>query len=449
MRETPQFTLLTLFTVLLVLSCAVGVRVWYLVACCDHGRSAPPLLVQGENKTELDQLAANIAERSFWVGCATPLGAKEELTAHVAPGYPMLVGGIASLQKEDTDTIVRWLQCVLGSLTAVCYFFFARRAFHSTVIGTLAGLMAAFHPFWIINTAELNDGVLTTFLLGASLMFGTRAGHTGGAFSGFLFGLTLAALCLVRAVMLPFAVLGMLWFLWCCRKFPLGWFAAIMFLFGFINGLVPWFVHCYRVFDRPVPIADSTYLHLWMGNNPNATGSSMDEQTLRNSLPPARLHQLLEEPNQAKRYDLLMHDIAEEIQEHPTAAITRRFNAGLYFLFGAHWFQNQQFAVEGPNNDMPEELKPRVDNILSASLLILFALAFLGWRLSHTWRDYARLGTIAALVIPLPYLVTHAEALSGPRLPYDGVLLCFAAFALASFIPGLVSAPEPAVKAEP
>ena len=46
----------------------------------------------------------------------------------------------------------------------------------------------------------------------------------------------------------------------------------------------------------------------------------------------------------------------------------------------------------------------------------------------------------ASLVVfwlPLPYVLSHAEYLVGPRLPMDGVLLCYAAFALVALLPGL------------
>ena len=43
--------------------------------------------------------------------------------------------------------------------------------------------------------------------------------------------------------------------------------------------------------------------------------------------------------------------------------------------------------------------------------------------------------SLAVMWIPLPYLLSHAEALSGPRLPLDGVLLCYAAFALCGMLP--------------
>ena len=54
---------------------------------------------------------------------------------------------------------------------------------------------------------------------------------------------------------------------------------------------------------------------------------------------------------------------------------------------------------------------------------------------SNSWRHAALPSSLAVLWIPLPYLLGHAEALAGPRLPLDGVLLTYAAFALACLFP--------------
>ena len=43
--------------------------------------------------------------------------------------------------------------------------------------------------------------------------------------------------------------------------------------------------------------------------------------------------------------------------------------------------------------------------------------------------------SLALVWILLPYLIGHAEALHGPRLPLDGVLLTYAAFVLACAVP--------------
>ncbi len=442
MNNMPAFNAGTLFGLLLVLSGAAFARIGYLTVATEQGRLAPALLVQGN--APADKIAANLVE-SHWFGGVTPLADEEELTAHVAPG-PALVAFAVAYFFDPADRMLRWLQCALGILTVGCYFFFARRAFHNTIIATLAGLLIAFHPFWIINTAELNDGVLACLMLGVCLMFGARAGQEGGAFSSLLFGLALAGLALVRAAFLPFAIVAMLWFLWQCRRFPLGWFAGVLALLGFANGLAPWSLRNFKEFERPVPIATSTYWHLWMGNNPHANGSTLDNAVLLESLSEERKKELIDERNQAKRYNMLAHEVWNEVNEHPVETVARRIKSAIAFLFGGGWLKDGRLSTVQDNAETiaasPEWLTQHAEGILHAWLLALLVLALLGWRWSYPWRRQSRLATIAFLWLPLPYILSHAEPLSGPRLPFDGVLLCFAAYALASLVPGLVRPPE-------
>src|SRR5262249_21636144 len=210
-----------------------------------------------------------------------------------------------------------WAQCALGTLTAGLYFLFARRAFRSAAVATLTGLFCALHPFWVINTLELNDGVLASFLLGLALAAGARGAQEGDALGSLLFGLALAGLTLVRAALLPFGVVACLWFLLRCRTVPRGWLCALLAFLGFANGLAPWAVRNFRAYRELVPVADSTYLHLWMGVNDRADGGPQDEPTLRASLPPERLQELLAEKNQAKRYNLLAWDVLQRVQDDP------------------------------------------------------------------------------------------------------------------------------------
>src|SRR5262249_9499493 len=157
------------------------------------------LLVQDRPPAEQDALIHNLEERS-WFGCRAPLAAKEEETAHTAPGYPWLVASLVRVVELATrDRTVRWLQCGLGTGTAGLYFLFARRAFRSRAVGTLAGLLSGLDLFAIINTADINDGVVASFLMALALFLGVQASQTAGAFVSLLYGLSLAALALVRA----------------------------------------------------------------------------------------------------------------------------------------------------------------------------------------------------------------------------------------------------------
>src|SRR5262249_36472580 len=235
---------------------------------------------------------------------------------------------------------VRWTQVGLGALTAGLYFLFARRAFRSLAVATLAGLFCAAHPFWVINTAELNDGVLASFLLAAALTLGARAGQEADALGSLLYGLVLAALALVRAALLPFAVVACLWFLLRCRALTRGWLCALLAFLGFANGLAPWLVRNLQAFQDVVPVADSLYLHLWAGVNPAATGGPQDEATLRASFPPERLQELLAEKDQVKRYAMLAKDARERAAEDPAGVVHRRLLAGQRFVFGEAWFRD-------------------------------------------------------------------------------------------------------------
>jgi 4-amino-4-deoxy-L-arabinose transferase-like glycosyltransferase len=434
---------------LLVTAAAAGVRAWYLWAATDSGSQGPALLVQstGTDEAELDNLWHNLQQQRTFTGRAPLAGedtTKEEETAHRAPGYPWLISLLARMFPAPEQAL-RWLQCGLGALTALCYFFFARRAFFSNAVALVAGLFCAVYPFWVFATAEMADGVLASFLLAASLALGTRGSQVGGAFTSLLFGLSLAALAMVRAALLPFALVAIVWFLWRCRLFRWGWFAALLALLGFANGLAPWAVRNYRVFDTPLPVVSSAYLHLWMGNNPRATGATLAEQTLRDSLPKERCRDLLAETNQARRYGMLGRDVFDEVMRDPASAWGRRLTAAQAFLLGQTWHEHAQLGVVQEGLEIgapPDWLQNHFYLLLNASLVLLLGLAMLGWRWTFAWAWHGRLATLAAIWVPLPYILSHAESLSGPRLPLDGVLLCYAAYAVCAWLPSLAQAPD-------
>jgi 4-amino-4-deoxy-L-arabinose transferase-like glycosyltransferase len=450
MVEIRRFGPLDLVLLLLVLAVAAGARVGYLVSCADSGRSAGGLLVQDPRRplpdfapdeemrgtqkpSDLDALVHNL-KKHRWFGSLAPFAATEEQTAHTSPGYPWCLGLLARVMDDHVlDWTMRWVQCGLGTLTAGLYFLFARRAFRSLLVGALAGFLAALWPFWVINTAAVDDGVVATFLLALVLFLGGRSSQTGGAFGSLLFGLTLAGLALVRAALLPFAFLALLWFLLRTRNLPRGWLPALLAFLGFANGLAPWTVRNFQVFGEPIPVVDSTFLHLWIGNNPHATGGPISEKA--RLADPDLDKELREITHQPARYRALGSRVWQEIREHPAETFYRRLRAGLSFFLGEHWFHKGELASL-TGEAMPDWLRHSYPSILQGSLLVVLLLALLGWRWTFGWRFESMPAALAVVWIVLPYLIGHAELLSGPRLPLDGVLLCYAAFAVAGFLPG-------------
>ncbi|MBV9123924.1 MAG: hypothetical protein JO112_11250, partial [Planctomycetes bacterium] len=236
----------------------------------------------------------------------------------------------------------------------------------------------------------------------------------------------LAALALTRGALLPFAWVALLWYCWRCRTLVHGWLCALLAILGFGLVLAPWTMRNYRELHNPLPIADEAYFHLWVGNHPAragqfpaATGGPWQGDTM-----------VVGEKDIQKTTHEFGEDVLEEVRQHPADTLQRRLNAGLYFFFGQEYFTNQRLWREkAAGTDVPEWFRNSYPGALFGSLLALFLLAVVGWRWSFPWPQSGLLA-VAVLWIPLPYLLGHAGALQGPRLPLDGVFLCYAAYTL-------------------
>lgn len=424
MVEMRRFTLMDGLLLAAIVVVAAGTRAGYLITCADYARKDGPLRVQ-QPPSELYELAGNLKEKQRFAIFSSSSGGDVDV-AHVSPGYPFLMAAVGWLigQNAGLPATMRWLQCGLGALTPCLYFLFARRAFRSRVVAVLSGLLCALHPFWIVDTATVADGVTATFLLALLLFLGVRAAQTSGPLTSLLYGLALAALALVRAALLPFAFIALAWFLLRCRTLTRGWLAALLAFLGFLNGLAPWAIRNWRTFDAPLPIVNSAYFHLWLGNKPPEPREPPEEQaTSWHSMPP-----VLE--------NYYANEILRAMHDHPAETVRRRLLAGLDFLFGGSWLQQGRLADRTVSEDFtPSWLAWSYPVVLESTMLVLVALGLLGWRWTYAWHSSAMPSSLAMIWIPLPYVLSHAEALSGPRLPLDGVLLCYAAFALACLFP--------------
>jgi hypothetical protein len=468
MATIRRLGLVDLIAFIVLVAAAAGARVWYLNTAASNATSSGPLRVQDAQApataegdagirgraagTEIEVLAGSLKADNKLVG-RPPFASKAEETAHVAPGYPYFLSLLDrfSSDADKADQLARWIQAGLGAVTAGLYYLIAVLAFRSRLVAVLAGLFSVTHPFWIVSTAAIDDGALATFLLALVLFLGTRGGVSGGVLTSLLYGLSLAALALVRAALLPFAIVGLIWFLVRCRLVPTGWMCGLLSLLGFVIGLAPWSVRNWQTFHEPIPIVNSTFVDVWMGNNPRATGGPMTEEDMKNALARgpedndglALQQRLGEATSQKDRYRVLGEATLRAVRDDPAGTVRRRIWAGLSFFFGQKFLEHPQVWVEDDLMPSPGKYEPLPDwqggnlpVIFYGATLGMLLLGVLGWRWTYGWRQSGRLLALATIFIPLPYILTHAEALVGPRLPLDGVLLTFAAFALACLIPG-------------
>jgi len=450
-----------------VVAAAAGARIWYLNVAADNGTTSGPLRVQDAQPpatsgteargraapNELDVLVANLTKDNRFAA-RPPFAQREEETAHVAPGYPYSLSMLERLtgDAERTDLFARWIQAGLGALTAGLYYVTALIAFRSRTVAVLAGLFCAVHPLWIVSTATIDDGALAAFLLSLTLFLGTRGGMAGGALTSLLYGLSLAALALVRAALLPFAVVGLLWFLLRSRDVPRGWLCGLVAFLGFVMGFTPWTLRNWTLFNEPVPVVNSRYEHFWMGNNPRATGGPMSEAEMIKALATgaddaegaALQRRLAEQTTLDERHHVLADAMHRAMRDDPAGCVRRRIGAALSFFFGEsfiqrpeNWVAGNLMTTPGQYEPLPAWLGEELPVIFYGVTLGMLLLGALGWRWTYAWRKESRLLALATIFIPFPYILSHAEALVGPRLPLDGILLTFAAFALSCMIPAV------------
>jgi hypothetical protein len=463
MATIRRLELADLIAIALIVAAAAAVRVWYLSVAAENATTSSQLQVQDAlppapasanprgraTGTELDVLVDNLRERNQFAS-RPPFASQAEETAHIAPGYPYFLSLVdrVSGDADKADQLARWIQSGLGALTAGLYYITARVAFRSRTVGLIAGAFCVFHPFWIVSTAAIADGTLATFLLAFALFLGTRAGVAGGALTSLVYGLCLAALALVRAALLPFAFAALLWFMLRCRALPRGWSCAILAVLGFVNGLAPWAVRNWQIFHEPVPIVNSAYVHLWMGNNPQAEGGPMSEAAMQWALGDVggkKLQQrLTEQTSQTERYRVLGEATLEAVRANPAGCVRQRLWAVLAFFFGEGflkpsevWYRSGPPTATRTFDPLPAWLGENLALVFFSPVLVMLLLGLLGWRWTYAWRESGRLLALAAVFVPLPYIASHAEVRFGPRLPLDGVLLTFAAYALACMVPGV------------
>jgi len=448
------------FSVFLVLVLAIATRAWYLCTFAQCGQSDDVWQAQGESASvrtwaatreapderELDRLTEHLRQAlrdrgliGMLEGYKTlaPLAARDEFAAYLAPAYPVfrvLWEEVASYADVPPKQWLRWTFAVLGSLTAVLVFMAARRAFDHLPIALLAGLGAAFYPLWIVNVAELGDGVFATFVFMATLVLGIRAGQQGGAWTCFCYGVLLGLAMLTRGAWVPFVLVAFFWFLWRCRDLPQGWVCSLLTLVALSGTSTPWLVYLYRQTGSVIPGSSSSGWHLWVGNNSRADGGPFREdmvQLLDNV-------KVLAEKPQTERYYWMYNLVVEEWYRDPPASLARRLRAGVAFFLGHDFLTKGSAGILG--NASAQGINADEVGFTGgalAGLLALLLLAPLGWRWSFAFKECSVPLQATLFWIPLPYVLSHAETLHGPRLPLDGVLLILAALALVNMIPGL------------
>jgi hypothetical protein len=206
-------------------------------------------------------------------GFGNPLFVATGPTAWTVPIYPSLLGLIFVLFGIYTKVsafAILGLNALFSALVCVPIFFISRRIFdaHTAILGCWTW---ALYPAAISTSAFVWDTCLSALLL-ALLFLATfqLKEHAPVKWSHLAFGVAWGLAGLTNASLLapfPFFAGWALAPLWTNRKEWLLATAEIALGLGIM--LLPWQVRNYRALHQWIPLRDTFWLELWVGNNGN------------------------------------------------------------------------------------------------------------------------------------------------------------------------------------
>ena len=381
----------------------------------------PPIATDA---ADYDRLARGLAEGKGYVNT------RGEPTSWRPPLYPAFVAAIYRIADGSVDA-VRVAQ-VLVDVGTVALGYRLGLVLFGAVAGRIAGLLMAVNVSTISASSRLLSETLFTMLLMAGVVLAVewwravRMGHKSAAVAlGVGVGAVVGAGTLCRGVLLlyPLCLIGVAMLRWYV-PLPSGQrstsaattsgkgllLASGALLLGFALIVMPWTVRNYRVHGALVPVATQLGVALYTAYNP-PDGWIFGIDTQDESV--AAAHRLPEVEASA----MLTRAAVGSMLSSPRRTLRLEALKVVYFWVPVDW-----------------EILPFYGAVNPTYLFVgLWALVYVGLRLTHKWRR-DEVPTWPAW-LPIVYLFVMAMVVQGTpryRLPCEPLLAVFAAAALAA-----------------
>jgi hypothetical protein len=187
------------------------------------------------------------------------------------PGWPGLIAILYFLTEPNPQVVLRF-NLLISVATLIIFGLICYRliGLPVAVIGTW--IMALMPSYLLANTLLVYE-VWMQFLLAIVLLLALTKKWSWGRV--VMLAIITAMLTLIRPtwLLLPI-VLGFSNYLYTLKRPALA--KLIVFQLGIVLLISPWILYASNIADRFVPIAMQGGLHLWMANNPEATGTHLD-----------------------------------------------------------------------------------------------------------------------------------------------------------------------------
>ncbi|MCX7920986.1 MAG: glycosyltransferase family 39 protein [Clostridia bacterium] len=263
-----RFVLKILFSIVIV---GLTLRIGFLLINIDNFR------LYGDAKNYI-LMSHQLVENGIYGYSAD--GKSGSPNAFVTPGYPLFLSVVYSIFRDPYTqiTIVRILQAVIGSASALLAFLAVYRIFRRNDVALLTAFFVAFYPTYIESTVFILTEVtaLATMLL--YFYLATAGLQDNKGYLNVIAGLAFAIHILVRPALLPLFVIPFIYAYfkhYRTRRHEL-LIRFIQSALGFIVVMLPWWIRNYTVLDSIIITATGSGHPLLGGTYPFLTNIFWD-----------------------------------------------------------------------------------------------------------------------------------------------------------------------------
>ena len=195
-------------------------------------------------------------------------------SAYMPPAYPLILAGALSLFGENSWAYLALgiIQAVLGVLLVYFVYLLTLTLYSNQRTAQIAAICAALYPPLIEMCDEFHSISFYVVLGVGAVLFLERAVRYPDRWSYLIYSaICMGTLLLFRAEAVIFIPVYATFLL--RRHHRISVLRPIVFVLVSYLFLVPWAMRNQRLFHQFVPTTTSAGINLWIGNNPNASGS--------------------------------------------------------------------------------------------------------------------------------------------------------------------------------